>query len=256
MQKIINKIMASFKSIGIIPTLIKLIKHLFNKILINKKIRQDIYQLQNIEDRFTEIYHKNAWGNFESVSGNGSTLEGTINLRSKLPGLIEKFSIQTVFDAPCGDFNWMRHVVENNKLNYIGGDIVRPLIDSHNANFKNGMTNFLHVDLTKDDFPSADLMICRDCLFHLSYSDTKLVLQNFINSNIPYFLTTTYVNNGEISNRDISTGDFRLIDLFSSPYHFEQDVLFRIEDTIPNESPREMCLWSREQIITTMTKFQ
>ena len=46
-----------------------------------------------------------------------------------------------------------------------------------------------------------------------------------------------------------------MIDLLSAPYHFEENVLYRIEDTIPNETPREMCLWSREQIISAMEKF-
>ena len=99
-------------------------------------------------------------------------------------------------------------------------------------------------------------MICRDCLFHLSFNDTKLFLQNFIESKILYLLTTTYINNGEFSNQNIKTGDFRLIDLFSAPYHFEENVLYRIEDSIPNETPREMCLWSREQIISAIGKFQ
>ena len=150
----------------------------------------------------------------------------------------------------------MKCVLEQNKVNYIGGDIVLPLIEAHQLNFKNEITSFVHMDLTKDEFPVADLMICRDCLFHLSYDDTKRLLQNFINSNTLYFLTTTYVNNGDINNHDISTGDFRLIDLFSAPYNFEHDVLYRIEDTIPNEKPREMCLWSRDQIITAMAKFK
>jgi hypothetical protein len=182
MQKIITKIITSFKTIGITRTIIKLSKHLFNKLFRDKKIEEKIFSFQNIEDRFTEIYRKNLWGNFESVSGNGSTLEGTKNLRSKLPELFEKFSIKIIFDAPCGDFNWMRHFLEKSKVNYIGGDIVRPLIDEHNTNFQNASTNFLHVDITKDTLPEADLMICRDCLFHLSYNDTKLFLQNFIES--------------------------------------------------------------------------
>jgi len=255
MQKIIKKIIASIRSIGVTGTLIKLSKHLFNKMFRDQKIEEKIFSFQNIEDRFTAIYRNNLWGNFESVSGNGSTLEGTKNLRSKLPELFEKFSIKTIFDAPCGDFNWMRHFLEKSKVNYIGGDIVRPLIDEHNANFQNASTKFLHVDITKDKLPAADLMICRDCLFHLSYNDTKLFLQNFIDSKILYLLTTTYINQGEFSNQDIKTGGFRLIDLLSAPYHFEENVLYRIEDTIPNETPREMCLWSREQIISAMEKF-
>ncbi len=256
MNKIISKILTSFKTIGVIPTLLKLGKHFFNRLFSEKVLNEKILEMETIEDRFTEIYKNNIWGNFESVSGNGSTLEGTQNLRTKLPELIKQFSIQTLFDAPCGDFNWMRLLLKTVNINYIGGDIVLPLIEANQSNFKNEQTNFIHIDLTKDELPQAHLMICRDCLFHLSYQDTKLVLQNFINSNIKYLLTTTYIKSNNFINRDITTGDFRLIDLFSAPFNFDQDVLFRIDDTIPNEIPREMCLWSREQIIIALEKFQ
>jgi hypothetical protein len=82
-----------------------------------------------------------------------------------------------------------------------------------------------------------------------------LVLQNFINSKIPYLLTTTHINDGKIRNKDIATGDFRLIDLFAAPYHFPMDVLFRIEDWKMPDPKREMCLWTREQIIYALGNF-
>jgi hypothetical protein len=73
-------------------------------------------------------------------------------------------------------------------------------------------------------------MICRDCLFHLSFHDIKLVLENFIKSNISYLLTTTYINTDNFKNKDIATGDLRKIDLFAAPFYFSKDVYFRIED--------------------------
>jgi hypothetical protein len=260
MDKIVTKIAASFKTIGVPRTIYKLAQHslrvLYHRVIRKQTIEEKVSRFHNIEDRFTEIYRNNYWGNFESVSGNGSTLEASEKLRHQLPELVEKFSIRSVFDAPCGDFHWMREALKTLPINYIGGDIVRPLIDAHNSNFQNPTTKFIHVDITKDSFPASDLMICRDCLFHLSYDDTKLALQNFIDSKIPYLLTTTYVNNGGLNNKDIVTGSFRLMDLFSVPYHFPEDVLYRIDDTIPRETPREMCLWSRDQIIQAMEKFQ
>jgi hypothetical protein len=150
----------------------------------------------------------------------------------------------------------MRLILKQININYIGGDIVLPLIEAHQSRFKDAQTNFIHIDLTKDELPKADLMICRDCFFHLSYQDTKLVLQNFINSRSQYLLTTPYINLKDFNNRDIKTGDFRLIDLFSEPYNFDRAVLYRIDDTIPNEKPREMCLWSRTQILKVLKSFQ
>ena len=60
---------------------------------------------------FDNIYEMNYWRNCESLSGDGSTLNYTENLRKQLPNLIKAFSINTIYDAPCGDFNWMRGVV-------------------------------------------------------------------------------------------------------------------------------------------------
>lgn len=209
-----------------------------------------------VKSVFTEIYKYKYWGSDESVSGPGSTLDHTENLRSNLPKLFEKFSIRSIFDAPCGDFNWMRHFLKECDLKYIGGDVVSRLIKANNSKYRNSKTKFIHLDLINAPFPKCDLMICRDCLFHLSFHDIKSVLKNFIDLEIPYLLTTTHVNCGDFENKDIATGDFRRIDLFSIPYYFSKDVLFRIEDWKSPLPKREMCLWSREQIIQATKKWQ
>ena len=90
-----------------------------------------------------------------------------------------------------------------------------------NSKYKNDdNTKFVHVYLIKEKFPNADLMICRDCLFNLSLKDAELVILNFVNSKMPYLLTTTHINNGIFRNKGIASGDFRLLDLFTAPYYF------------------------------------
>jgi hypothetical protein len=213
-----------------------------------------ILEASSIEDRFTTIYADNYWGDKESVSGYGSTLRYTTQLRDKLPALFERFHINSIFDAPCGDFNWMPSVLVGRDLHYVGADIVKPLIEALNAKHQTARVSFEHLDLTADAFPAADLWICRDCLFHLSRADTERALKRFIESNIPYLLTTTHKNLGEYQNVDIKTGDFRFIDLFAAPYNFPADVLFRIDDYHAPEQPREMCLWSRAQILNSLSQ--
>ena len=202
-----------------------------------------------IEATFVHIYKNNLWGNDESVSGPGSTYAYTENLRRMLPVLMQQFSIKSIFDAPCGDLNWMKYLLNDANVDYVGGDIVLPLVESHRANFARENIRFVHIDLTKDMFPQTDLMICRDCLFHLSYRETLLVMQNFVDSKIKYLLTTTHRKSNRFQNADILTGGVRQIDLFAEPYNFPKDVLFRIEDWMPPYQEREMCLWSREQVI-------
>lgn len=149
--------------------------NLFNRIYRKaekRKFRKEISKL-SLKERFSRIYSINYWGHAESLSGKGSTLEHTQNLRDYLPNLINELSIQSIFDGPCGDLNWMQHVLKDHKIRYIGGDIVPTLIERNNSLFSNKTTSFIQIDLTQELFPEVDLMICRDCLFHLSYENTK-----------------------------------------------------------------------------------
>lgn len=202
---------------------------------------------------FTNIYETNGWKNKESRSGPGSTLAYTENLRKELPILFKKYNIENVLDAPCGDFNWFKDIVATQNINYTGGDIVSSLIDKNNSMYKSDNINFELLDITKDPLPDADLMVCRDCLFHLSNEDIKKFFVNFINSNINYLLTTTHVNLDEFKNYDIESGKFRKIDLFSDPFSLPKDVLYSIDDWIEGFPPRKMVLFSKNQISKSLS---
>ena len=189
------------------------------------------------------------------MSGAGSTLEYTQNLRDGLPGLFKKFGIKTVFDAPCGDFNWMSHVVEANDISYVGGDIVEPLIDSLKPREKDNIA-FMVFDLTSDTFPKVDLWLSRDCWFHLSYADLVKTLKGFVASDIPYVLTTSETSESQVVNRDIKSGDYRPMDLFAEPYGFPEDTLHEIDDWHPPNPPKKMFLWSRDQVQAALEGFE
>lgn len=254
-KSIFSKLKESLLNEGLVATAIKIILYPINRRK-NKRFQSEVLSLKSNEDRFTWIYKNNYWSSSESLSGTGSTLKYTENLRKELPNLFSKYSIQKVFDAPCGDFNWMSHLLPSVKLEYIGGDIVKPLIENLNSKHKSNNISFVHFDLIKEIPPEVDLMICRDCLFHLSFQDIKSVLENFIKSKSTYLLTTTHKNTGSsFTNRDISTGEFRCIDLFSKPYSFPADPLYVIEDWIAPDPERQMCLWSREQILLALRTF-
>jgi hypothetical protein len=226
-----------------------LIYRLLTKLII-KINKKELLSINNSEKKFTKIYKTNYWGNNESVSGSGSTIEYTKGLRVELEKLLINFKVKSIFDAPCGDFNWMRLIVADKNITYIGGDIVKPLVERNIELYNSINIKFINIDLTKNQYPYADIMICRDCLFHLSYKDINLVLKNFIDSQIPYLLTTSHID--VIKNADIITGDYREIDLFSPPFNFPNEVLCRIKDWIEPLPPREMCLWTRDQIISTL----
>jgi len=203
---------------------------------------------KNLEEKFTIIYERNAWGGVESVSGSGSSLLMTQNVRNSLPSLIESFRVKSIFDAPCGDFNWMQLINLQNTY-YIGGDIVKPLILDLQAKFGNEMREFRHFDITKQVFPKVDLVLIRDCLFHLSYRDIVCCLENFLDSQSSLLLTTSYVSARGFVNCDIESADFRFMNLFEWPFNFSDDYLFEIVEPAEGALPgRGLYLWDREQV--------
>lgn len=209
--------------------------------------------MKQIEEVFTDIYVNRKWDepdkSNESVSGNGSTLDYTRNLRKELPKLFDTFGIRTVFDAPCGDLNWMSRVLtECPQIDYTGGDIVQPLMDSLNTTYADrANVRFVKIDIINDPLPTADLMICRDCLFHFSEQNIKSFLTNFVKSDIAALLTTS--DTLPEPNRDIVTGDYRHLNLFTAPYNFKTNYIYEIDDwPYPTPATRKMFMWSREQI--------
>ena len=257
MMDLIKRFGDSLRREGILRTARKGVRYPFQPILRRRAKRNwtDALAMNSAEDRFLAIYRKNLWENSESASGIGSTLWYTEPLRQELPKLLTQFSIKSIFDGPCGDFNWMRHLLKAVDVEYIGGDIVRPMIESLKSKYERGAVSFVHVDLITGDFPKADLMICRDCLPHLSYADARSVLANFVASGISYLLTTSHANKARFANQDIKTGHFRLIDIFSPPYNFSPNYLYRIDDWVPPELERQMYLWDREQVSAALSKF-
>ena len=160
-------------------------KLLFVSRIINPKSREYlVFHSKRRDDTFQKIYSHNYWNNPESVSGFGSTLKYTELIRREIPLVIHKYNIKSIFDAPCGDFNWMQHVLHDVSVEYIGADIVPDLVAANNQQFGSDRISFVECDIVTDRLPGSDLMICRDCLFHLSESDIKSFFRNFASSDI------------------------------------------------------------------------
>jgi hypothetical protein len=167
---------------------------------------------------FTGIYTANAWGDAESVSGPGSTRARGSDFQEDLVALLQGRNIRSIVDAPCGDFNWMRAVLAGLDVDYTGIDIVEELI-ARNAREHAGVNRrFVHADMTRDDLPAADLLICRDGLVHLSFADAKAAIRNFRRSGSRYLLATTFV--GRARNADVPTGGWRVLNLEAAPFRF------------------------------------
>lgn len=181
-----------------------------------EKKQKDGKQLST-EETFQEIYQSNHWDSGASVSGVGSDNTQTREISIHIPRLVKEFEIKQFLDVPCGDFNWFSKM-KLDLESYVGGDILRELIDRNNSLFNTPDRKFMKIDLIRDVLPNADILLCRDCLVHLSNDDIHAVVQNIKKSNISYFLTTTFPG-GEV-NEDIVTGDWRIINLEKTPFNF------------------------------------
>jgi hypothetical protein len=213
---------------------------------------------RDASDIFVEIYERNLWESAESRSGIGSEAAATANLRKHLPAIFDRFKINSVFDAPCGDFNWMRLVPLSQDMSYIGWDIVPAIIRSNTEKYSDAQRRFAIGNILIDQLPRANMMICRDCLFHFSHSDIRRALENFVASETRFLFTTSHTARDSSTNTDIHTGYFRRIDLFAEPFCFPTDTLYRVEDFAPGHLAREMCLWDRSQVergLAKLTKF-
>jgi hypothetical protein len=208
--------------------------------------------MSDLRDVFENIMALNRWNGGESRSGPGSTLSYTCNLRSQLEIFLKTYEIKTFFDAPCGDFNWMKEVGFPPGSAYIGGDVASSLIDENLRKYSSASRAFLNFDIVADKFPACDLWFCRDCLFHLPESLIFQALRNFCESKIELLMMTNHINATGFKNRDIEVGEFRLVDFYEAPFHLPRDVLFRIADYVYPYPQREMCVWTREQILTAL----
>ena len=255
MRLLLIKLYNSFRSNGFFLMLYHCLRYPILR-LKTTVIRRKIFSANDENEIFKKIYEMNWWGSNESISGHGSTLNYTENLRKELPIIFDKFSIHKVFDAPCGDFNWMIKVIKKNNIKYLGADIVESLIKHNNTLFSNDRIKFIHLNILKDEFPEADIWICRDFFIHLSYHDIYRSLLSYSNSTIPYILTTSHINLSGFKNMDIRTGDARVIDLFSEPFFFPKRYKYKIEDWVKPHPPREMILFSRNQIAQLLPKMK
>lgn len=177
---------------------------------------------KNTEQVFTEIYEHNKWKGKGSVSGTGSDNDQTRIIIEEIPAVIRDFGVSKVLDIPCGDFYWMKNVSLDD-IEYIGADIVEDLIKNNSERHGRDGVSFRKLNLIKDRLPKVDLVICRDCLVHLSFEDIFCALENLRNSESEYVLTTTFT--GRTENTDIKTGQFRTVNLQAAPFNFPEPLL-------------------------------
>lgn len=172
----------------------------------------------DLAERFALIYRTNLWGAETSQSGLGSELDATLSLRRGLTHLLSSLGVTSILDLPCGDFTWIAQM-DLSGIHYLGADIVPEIAATNAAHYgRSGQIDFRELDLVNDPLPAADLILCRDCLVHLSFANIHRAIANVKRSGARWLLTTTFPD--APTNRDIEDGDWRVLNFEHAPFLF------------------------------------
>jgi len=166
-----------------------------------------------------------------AISGRGSTVEATKELRNLLPMIFQKYNIKTFLDCPCGDFMWMQLVTNLNQVQYFGADITKQTVEYNSHCFESSRVHFHVIDWSCVIPPPVDLLLVRDVLFHLSTSRVLGILNHINQSGAKYLLTTSFgsfsqgvvaVDNYEVLEHGVG---YRNINLYGRPYNFPEPIM-------------------------------
>ncbi len=191
---------------------------------------------------FARIWRDNLWLGDESRSGPGSGVARTAGFRAALEAWLDEARPGVLYDAPCGDFHWMRLVRLPPGCRYIGADIVPEMIESLRAEFGGPSRDFVVADIVEDAPPAADAWLCRESLFHLPLADAQKVIAQWRRSGVEWFLATT--TSGVTRNAEIAAGDWRLLNLEAAPFDLGPPVA-RIPDAAAADPHKVVGVWRR-----------
>lgn len=198
------------------------------------------FQGLGLKQVFEKIHSTNLWGSRDSVSGPGSELESTARLRQMLPRFLSDLGIRTLLDIPCGDFQWLSETalpVER----YIGADIVEDVVRRNRELYDR---EFVRLDLCSDPLPRADLVLCRDCLVHLSNQNIFRAVNNLTASGSEWLLTTHFLECR--NNEDIQDGDWRLLNFKLPPFGWPEPERLLVEgcqESGGGYADKSLALW-------------
>ena len=204
---------------------------------------------------FTTAYQNNLWEDYSSVSGPGSNNIQTRIIKKSIPDILVQFKINKMLDAPCGDFFWMKNIIDfitSQGVIYTGVDIVKELIVTNSEKYGNKKVTFLNLDIVEESIPQADLILTRDCFIHLSFANIYQILRNFKKSGSKYLLLSTYTNSDRI-NRDVDGSGlpFRALNMQKFPFLFREPLMVINEGCVENEGKyidKSLALWELSKI--------
>lgn len=168
------------------------------------------------------------WGH---TSGPGSDPFYTADYRTLISKFIRLNAVNSVVEVGCGDWQFSRFI-DFSGASYTGFDVVDSIIRSNLTRYQTDQIGFRLMPSELTDVPSANLLIMKDVLQHLSDE----IINTFRTLVFPKFkhclLTNSYRKLDTPQNLDIPTGEFRCLDLTKSPFSFPGIYLMEFGSTV------------------------
>lgn len=174
------------------------------------------------QETFRQVYAEGAWvveEGQESRSGTGSSAKATAGIADAIGVAMRELGCASLVDVGCGDWNWMR--LQAFDYDYTGVDIVPEVIARNSEAYSRANVRFAVCNAIEEPPPKADMAVCREVLFHLSFDDAKAVIANIAKS-ARYLCATTDADLW--FNSDIRTGDFRMLNLMRAPLNLPEPI--------------------------------
>jgi hypothetical protein len=190
-------------------------------------------------------YYELALKSGSPLCGEGSVASSVIKVGTVdyINSLIIRYNIKSISDCPCGLYeNWVYLLdLPTKGITYIGYDINDLAIKRNIVKYPD--IHFVEFNMCEQVLPKSDLIICRDCLFHLPNNFVTSALNNFKLSKSTYLLATEQRwlrHNSELSHQELAdeSGN-KPINLEINPFNLGNPLEFHDEQMWN----RSMSLW-------------
>ena len=162
----------------------------------------------------------------------------------RLAATLDQLGAASLLDVGCGDFTWMAHV-DLDAIEYVGVDIVPTVIATDVDRYSSPGRRFLCLDAVADELPEHDVALCREILFHLSFADARQLLTNLRRAGARHLIATTDTSTS--FNADVTTGDFRPLNLERRPFRFPRPLHWIDDDAVVRG--RGLGIWAVDELL-------
>jgi SAM-dependent methyltransferase len=183
-------------------------------------VPKDFYpDSERVESIFDFIYARAVWG---GGSGAGSDLSRTVLYVAYVQALMDRHNVRAVLDLGCGDWRFSRYLDFSGR-DYWGFDVVPSVVEANRAAYGASNIRFERADLsTHPEFPSCDLILCKDVLQHLCNARVSAIL-----SRCGVARRALITNDYHPQNSDCRDGETRPLDITAPPFGFPARPVLR-----------------------------